>query len=93
VPLSTREVPQASVSSFLDFTAVRSYTWTRDIVGSGKAFSPKDGLLETAGEWTSSNMFPTTSLSVPHVFRSFLFRKLDNFANPCPLIGEFTFDI
>lgn len=38
-------------------------------------------------------MFPTTSLDVPHVFRSFLFRKVDLTTNPCPLIGEFSFTV
>lgn len=38
-------------------------------------------------------MFPTTSLEVPHVIRSFLFRKLDSTATLVPLIVELSFKI
>lgn len=81
------------MSDFLGFSACKSYTWTQDIVGRGRPYSPKEGTLNTLGEWTEGNTFPTTSLDVPHVMRSFLFRKIDSTTNACPLIGELTFRV
>jgi len=64
-----------------------------DIFGSSAAWSPTDGDIETKGAWTTTNLFSTSSAEVPHICRSFLFRKLDNFVNECPLIAELSFSV
>lgn len=63
----------------------------KDISGSSAAWSPIDGDIQTKGAWTSTNVFSTTSTEVPHICRSYLFRKLDNFVNECPLVAELSF--
>lgn len=93
VPLSSSQVPEAAVTSFLGFSACKSYTFHSDMLGRGALFSPKEGTLNSLGEWTTGNTFPTTSLDVPHVMRSFLFRKVDAATNGCPLIGEISFRV
>jgi hypothetical protein len=49
VPLTSSQAPLTSVTSFLDFTSVRSYSFLRDIVGRGTAYSPKEGTLNSLG--------------------------------------------
>lgn len=43
VPMVNGQVPGFSVANYLDYKGVRSYTFTRDIVGSYVPYSPVTG--------------------------------------------------
>jgi len=62
VPMDTQKVPAIAVSDYLNYAGVRTYTFTRDIVGSGKPYSPIDGTLAGDGEWKQGVWYPTSKL-------------------------------
>jgi len=49
VPLENSTGPLPSISSFLNYDGVRTYTFTRDITGSQKPYSPIDALANSKG--------------------------------------------
>jgi len=57
-----QKVPAEAVSDFLNYSSVRTYTFTRDIVGSGRPYSPIDGTLAGNGEWKQNVWYSTSQL-------------------------------
>jgi hypothetical protein len=49
VTLKDSKGPLSSISSFLNYNGVRTYTFTRDITGTQTPSSPIDGLSDSKG--------------------------------------------